>query len=153
MKGTLFFHAPCFDGLVSAALMWDFLETARGWNQMTVRGVNYNIKSKWLSIKPTAKFAVVDFLYHPRATVWVDHHGTTFLNSNSLRSWKRRHSNDLIYDPSAPSCSLLIWQHLRQAFDYRNRRFAPMVKWATRITPCDEARDCRWDMDNNKGSL
>jgi hypothetical protein len=28
---TLFFHYPCFDGLISAVIAWDYLETHQAW--------------------------------------------------------------------------------------------------------------------------
>ncbi|MDE3154299.1 MAG: hypothetical protein KGN76_04315 [Acidobacteriota bacterium] len=132
-NGILYFHAPCFDGLASAVLMWDFLETRRGWTAVSLRGVNYGIRPRWLAIRPARPFAVVDFLYHPRAAVWADHHQTTFLDERMRQSYERRRSDDRVYDPDAPSCASLIWRHLHRAFDYRNDRFAALVEWATRI--------------------
>jgi hypothetical protein len=129
----LYFHAPCFDGLVSGAILWDFLEHEAGWRHVRPRGVNYGIRPWWPSLKPKCQFAVVDFLFHPRATYWADHHATTFLTDHFRRMYESRRSQNLVYDGTAPSCSKLLWEHLKRACGYRNSRFEPMVEWATKI--------------------
>lgn len=130
---NLFFHAPCFDGLTSAALAWDFLETRRDWTKVRPRGVNYGVSSKWLRLPGSTPFAVVDFLYHPRAEFWADHHATTFLTQSLERDFNRRRSRGLVYDRRAPACADLLWRHLWSTYRYRNERFEQVVEWATRI--------------------
>lgn len=129
----LYFHAPCFDGLVTGAMAWTFLEQARGWKRVKPRGVNYGIKPWWITLSPRTEFAVVDFLFHPRAAFWADHHATTFLNDHFRRSFDRRQSPMCVYDPAAPSCAALLATHLKEAFGYGDRRFDAMVEWATKI--------------------
>src|SRR4051812_40216326 len=129
----LYFHAPCFDGLVSAVLAWDFLEQRAGWTRVRPRGVNYGIRPWWPTLRPKAEFAVVDFLFHPRATFWADHHPTTFLTPELARGYAKRASRLLFYDESAPSCSALLWNHLASSAGHRTERFAGMVEWATKI--------------------
>jgi hypothetical protein len=131
--GLLYFHAPCFDGLVSAALAWDFLEQRAGWTRVRPRGVNYGIRPRWPALKPKAEFAVVDFLFHPRAAFWADHHATPFLTPDFEQAYLKRTSPLLFYDAAAPSCSALLWNHLASAGGHRTERFAAMVEWATKI--------------------
>lgn len=132
-RQAIFFHAPCFDGIVSAALMWDFLAEARGWDGVVQRAVNYDQKSAWLALPGREPFAVVDFLYHPRATYWADHHPTTFLTPKLRAHFAAHRSPRLVYDRAAGSCSELLWHHLAKLYRYRNRRFAEAVQWAGRI--------------------
>ena len=67
MRGHIYFHCPCFDGIVSAALASDFLESRQGWHEVSLRGVNYHLKNESLAISLEKPAAVVDFLYHPDA--------------------------------------------------------------------------------------
>ncbi len=46
---TLYFHYPCFDGIVSAALAWEFLETQKGWRVGELCPVNYTVRNTWLA--------------------------------------------------------------------------------------------------------
>ena len=131
--GTLYFHSPCFDGIISAAIFADFLRSAEGWSPVRLQAVNYDKKARWLTLPGPEPFAVVDFLYHPRAAYWVDHHSTTFLSSNLRAHYSRRRNKRILYDRASGSCAELIWHHLLKAFGYRNHRFAEMVRWATRI--------------------
>jgi len=132
-RRLLYFHAPCFDGLVSGAILWDYLEVEAGWKRVKPRGVNYGIRPQWANVNPKSPFAVVDFLFHPRATYWVDHHATTFLNDEFRRVYERRRSDRFIYDRTAPSCSKLVFDYLKRSLGYRNARFEDMVEWATKI--------------------
>jgi hypothetical protein len=133
----LYFHSPCFDGIVSCVLAWDFLETCQGWSVEEIHSVNYDAKASWLSTSLNTKSAVVDFLYHPDADFWADHHGTTFLNEKAKEDFERRRSRWLVYDKRSGSCALLLWKHFADFFGYRNPRYESLVEWAERI---DSAR-------------
>ena len=133
----LYFHSPCFDGIVSCVLAWDFLETSQGWSVEKIHSVNYDAKASWLSTRLNTKSAVVDFLYHPDAQFWADHHGTTFLTEEAKRNFERRRSRWLVYDERSGSCALLLWKHFANSFGYRNHRYERLVEWADRI---DSAR-------------
>jgi len=132
-RPLLYFHAPCFDGLVSAAIAWTFLETRRDWRNVRLRGVDYRVSSRWLRLPAKEPFAVVDFLYHPRAALWVDHHQTTFLTAELERRFKRGHPLDHVYDKRAPACAELLWRRMRTALGPTQAHFAEMVEWATKI--------------------
>jgi len=133
----LYFHSPCFDGIVSGVLAWDLLETQEGWCIEEFHAVNYQSKSEWLSTKLSPNAAVLDFLYHPDARFWADHHSTTFLTEEARREFENRRSRWLIYDKRSGSCALLLWKHFLAAFGYRNQRYQHLVEWADRI---DSAR-------------
>jgi hypothetical protein len=46
--GSIYFHSPCFDGIVSAVLVWDFLDARHGLNQPALRPVNYHLSQMWI---------------------------------------------------------------------------------------------------------
>src|SRR5258706_7178548 len=95
-ESYLYFHSPCFDGIVSCVLAWDFLEATQAWSIREVHAVNYNERPTWLSRKLDSPCAVVDFLYHPEAQFWADHHATSFLNEEVKRDFEQRKSPWLI---------------------------------------------------------
>jgi hypothetical protein len=132
----LHFHSPCFDGVVSAAIASTYLE-ARGYSQFALHAVNYHLKPEWLTTELPQPCAVVDFLYHPTATFWADHHPTTFLSDEAKRHFESRPSPDRFYDSKATSCAVLIWRHWGEALSEYSSHFDPLVRWADRI---DSAR-------------
>ena len=131
---SIYLHYPCFDGLVSAAIAWDFLEGSQGWSPGTVCPVNYGSdqRAKWLTTALPPQSVVVDFLYHPDAFFWADHHATTFLNEEARLAYER-HENDrsLLYDPKVTSCAKLLWEHLAAASSDPGR-YEEMAYWADR---------------------
>ena len=130
MKGTLIFHSPCFDGIASAVLMADFLEGC-GWNNLQFSAANYHLRTTWLSTPLPDQCAVVDFLYHPDARFWADHHGTTFLSDVARADFMSKQPDSaLVYDAAADSCAGLLWRHLHFAFGFRIARHEELVQWA-----------------------
>jgi len=131
-RPELYFHAPCFDGVASAVLALDFLEKRLEWESVRLAPVNYNVK-RWWAWRPLARdAAVVDFLYHPQARFWADHHATSPVPDNLLVSARSGHPF-LAFDPQAPSCALLLQRHLEQHHQHRNRVYDELVGWATKI--------------------
>jgi len=137
LEGHLYFHSPCFDGIVSAVLAWDFLERRLEWTPITLHSVNYDIREGWLDSALEKPCAIVDFLYHPQADFWADHHLTTFLNEDARKDFRTRREPTFVYDDRAGSCAALLWDHLAKAFDHRSAAYAEMVEWANKI---DSAR-------------
>lgn len=133
----LYFHSPCFDGIVSSVLTWDFLESYNGSICENIYAVNYDARASWLSTELETPCAVVDFLYHPQAQFWADHHLTTFLTEEAKKDFDQRKSSWLIYDERSGSCAALLWNHLAASFNYRNQRYKIAVEWADKI---DSAR-------------
>jgi len=134
---SLYFHSPCFDGISSAVLTLDFLERSQDWTFEELRAVNYERRTSWLSIEHRKPFAVVDFLYHPDADFWADHHQTSFLNRSLKQHFEEQNNPDHIYNSKSGSCAKLLWNTLAKRFNHRNSRFAELVKWADKI---DSAR-------------
>ncbi len=137
-SAVLYFHSPCFDGIVSAAIASDFLEGQCRWSFERYCAVDYSQRASWLSRSLEKRSAVVDFIYHPQAAFWADHHSTTFLNAEvEADFYRRREGHALFYDGRFGSCANLLWQTLNDEFDYRNEAYSDMVEWADRI---DSAR-------------
>jgi hypothetical protein len=137
-KGTLYFHSNCFDGLVSAVLTWVFLET-KSWHFQEFLPVNYDLRTTWLSDPLKAPAAVVDFLYHPGADFWVDHHPTTFLTTAAKDDFEKRSTqNCLLYDPRAGSCASLLWKSFHSCIP-NAERYRDAVSWAEKIDTANYA--------------
>lgn len=132
-RATLLFHSPCFDGIASAVITCDFLRSREGWPEPELRHVNYDLKTTWLAERFPQPTAVVDFLYHPDAAFWADHHRTTFLSSEMRLDFERRRGLRILYDSTADSCAGLLWRDLNSNFSYRNDRFTELVIWAEKI--------------------
>lgn len=141
-KDTIVYHAPCFDGLISTVVARDYLENSRGWEISNFIPVKYNLPETWLDEPlPGRNAAIVDFLYHPKAKFWVDHHGTTFLDEKpggkpskaraDYEASVHLNSRTLIYDKTSPSGALLLWNHVKHEVS-DHERFAEMVTWANR---------------------
>lgn len=129
----LYYHSPCFDGIASAVLAIDFLESRSRWRRTVLCPVNYDLRATWLARPLEAPAAVVDFLYHPDAEFWADHHVTTFISQDAKASFERRRGSSLVFDSSADSCAGLLWRHLSNVFGYQNPRYAQLVEWAEKI--------------------
>lgn len=134
---SLYFHSPCFDGIASSVLTLDFLETSQNWTFDELRAVNYDSRTGWLSKKRRRPFAVVDFLYHPDAEFWADHHQTTFLKPSLKQHFEEHQTPYHIYDSKSGSCAKLLWRVFALRFNYQNSRLAELMKWADKI---DSAR-------------
>jgi len=137
VDASLYFHSPCFDGIASSVLSWDYLENTTNWKIKHLYSVNYDSRSKWLSINLEKPSAVVDFLYHPQACFWADHHLTTFLNQEVKRNYEERKDECdkccLIYRTKSGSCTKLLWSHFYTSCKYRNPRYKDLVEWADKI--------------------
>lgn len=134
--GSLYFHSPCFDGIASAVLAWDFLEQRDGWEAPVLHPVTYDVRQTWLEKALDRPAAVVDFLYHQDSTFWADHHLTTFLTDAAQTDFQQqppRRGRILIYDQRADSCAGLLWRRLESDFAHRNPRYAELVQWAEKI--------------------
>lgn len=130
---ALYFHYPCFDGIVSGVLAWLFLEHHKNWRINLFFPVNYDVRKSWLATEFSTPTAVVDFLYHPQATFWADHHLSTFISENARKDFERRKTaGDLIFDGQAKSCASLLWQHIRSRIPDESS-YEEMVSWAAKI--------------------
>lgn len=110
----LYFHAPCFDGIVSAVLLHEFLSHQER-HDIVLHTVNYHLNATWAAGTLEGPAAVVDFLYHPDAQIWFDHHRTSFEPAELKHDYLQRQDPLVVYEPAYPSCSLLIWERLNQS--------------------------------------
>jgi hypothetical protein len=132
-NSTLYFHYPCFDGLVSALLAAEFLETHQGWGVVQLQTVDYVLRDTWLSTDLNGPAAVVDFLYHPQAEFWADHHRTSFLSAEAKEDFEQRKQQfRFLYDPRASSCASLLFRNLRHFLGHKPH-FKEIVQWAEKI--------------------
>jgi hypothetical protein len=135
--GHLYFHCPCFDGIVSAVLVSDFFSAKYGLRDIALHGVNYHLRGQWIETSLAQPSIVVDFLYHPAATFWADHHSTTFLTPQLQSDFERRADAMHVFDAARKSCARLLWNHLDSAFAYQNARFEELVRWADKTDSAD----------------
>lgn len=136
---TIIFHSPCFDGIISCVLAWDLLENDRGWSVRQIRPVNYDARANWLASDIDQSCAVLDFLYHPSAGFWADHHPTTFVTATMEMDYHNRmyrYPQSLLYNPQSGSTAALIWNKFYTFFQSRPRLW-DLKFWADKI---DSAR-------------
>lgn len=128
---TLYLHFPCFDGVVSAVLASEYLARKRGWQTREIVPVDYALQAQWATSELAEPAVVVDFLYHPKAVFWADHHLTSFSSEELKANYLERRSSDILYDPKAMSCAEVLWRRVYRQL--REPRFREMVDWARRI--------------------
>jgi hypothetical protein len=132
-KSTLLFHSPCFDGVASAVIASDFLQRHEQWSDFEFVHVGYDVRETWLRRRLDERTAIVDFLYHPDAEFWADHHSSAFLTDDARHEFESRRSDSFVYDSKADSCAGLLWRHFRESTAYRNDGLAELVAWAEKI--------------------
>lgn len=148
MRYDIYFHND-FDGRASAAVMLDFLRR-RGDDIAHFTPVNYELGPQWrradfferhkLFSGRRYPAIVVDFLYHPKAVIWFDHHPTTF---NAFPRAARAFSRKKIYstrntdlpvfrhwDPAYLSCCRQVLEELKKSFGYKPpKHIEELAKW------------------------
>jgi hypothetical protein len=123
-RGHVYFHAPCFDGVVSAVFAMELLR----WEDPYLHPTGYEVRAHWLEDRLEAPTAVVDFLFHPRAIFWADHHRTTFLNEIAARYHSEHPRPEWIFDPAAGSCAALLFRSFPQLAHHEQ-----LARWADKI--------------------
>ena len=78
--GSLYFHSPCFDGIVSAVLSAELLERVHDWLPLEPRAVNYEVREQWLA--RTMKLSVLSSTCKVVAYFLADH-----LNLATMDCW------------------------------------------------------------------
>ena len=135
-SATIYLHFPCFDGIVSGALAVLFLGKLHGWRFDSINAVNYDLQANWLNTRLPRHSCVVDFLYHPEAEFWCDHHTTTFLNPTLRTDFAARQKTLQIYDQESRSSARLLWNRGAAVLG-PVARLEEMVDWADRIDAAD----------------
>ncbi len=124
----IYFHDD-FDGMVSAVIFFDFFRK-RGDKVGSFNPINYtpSIKKDWANFKFKKPFVLVDFMYHPNADWWFDHHETSFINPDWKKNYKDddRHAFDQIYKSG---CALVL-AHLNKKYKYEApKNIQELVYW------------------------
>lgn len=128
MDYHLYFHDD-FDGPASAAIFVDFFKK-RGGRIISFNPIDYAQISKeaWPKFKFKEPFVMVDFLYHPKAGWWVDHHVTTFTEA----IWRKRFKNDNQhwFNGDFKSCCSLVLDFLKKKHGYKPPKYIEkLAKW------------------------
>lgn len=143
MTYDIFFHND-FDGRASAAVLVNFFKQHKDKVGRLVP-VDYHLKPIWLKPDGLKRIAakakkgkknpiiVVDFLYHPAAAMWFDHHPTTFLK----RTWEDRFkpSETQHFAPEYASACRLVMDALVEYYAYNPpKHIHEMAEW---LDVCD----------------
>lgn len=115
MTYDIYFHDD-FDGVAASAVMLNFLRS-RGDDIKGYFPVTFDIEPKWPRLRFKRPAIIVDFLYHPRAAFWFDHHPTTFLKPE----WRKRFRPTKFcrWNTRYFSCCHLMLDTLAKHFGYR----------------------------------
>lgn len=104
---TLYVHRSCFDGVTSGAVASLILEKLFARSIDRVVPVDYGLRPGWeKQVSPDS--CIVDFLYHPRAAFWWDHHANPFVESSWRVGYHERQGRVIHWNPNAPSCARLV---------------------------------------------
>jgi hypothetical protein len=135
MRLSVLYHANCFDGCASAALIARFLAEREGLRAEEVRytPVQHMAGDPF----PPDAFdgelnACVDFRYSPspRLHWWFDHHASGFPRPEDREHFERERHPQKFWDPAAPSCTGFIARTLRDRFGWTAPELGELVHWA-----------------------
>ena len=129
MKYDIYFHGGCFDGVASAAMLLWFLRQ-RGDDYKKFTPLTHPVDKKWWrALKMKNPSAITDILYHPKASIWFDHHPTTFIE----KKWEEKFRKDdrHVLDTTSPSCTSLIYRHYTKNKNFKiPKHIKDLVRWA-----------------------
>jgi hypothetical protein len=129
---TVYLHFPCFDGVVSAALASEVLRSRSGLLLNALVPVTYELRQNWIQTKLQKPAAIVDFLFHPEADFWADHHATSFVTDAVERKFLGSRGRQFLYDSTAKSCASVIWKNCAGILPDCND-LEELVRWANKI--------------------
>ncbi|HTP50382.1 MAG TPA: phosphoesterase [Anaeromyxobacteraceae bacterium] len=138
----ILYHANCFDGCASAAILGRFFEAREGAALGPIR--EQPVQHHQGDPFPPDAFdadvnAVVDFRYSPspRLDWWFDHHRSAFHRPEWQAEFEKDRSGQKFWDPTAPSCCGFIARVTSERFGFRAPDLDELVRWADII---DSAR-------------
>jgi hypothetical protein len=135
MRGRVLYHANCFDGCASAALLSVFLEAHEGarLSRLEFQPLQHSTGDPFGPHAFDADLnAVVDFRYSPspRLDWWFDHHRSAFQPASLRAHWEADRSGRRFWDPTAPSCTGFVARVARDRFGFEAPALAELVRWA-----------------------
>ncbi|MEK7193665.1 MAG: hypothetical protein AAB652_02645 [Patescibacteria group bacterium] len=126
MLYDIYFHND-FDGRASAAVMRYFL-VRQGDTIGNYIPVNFDIGPRWAGLKFPNPAIIVDFIYHPKATWWFDHHRTSFTRADWQKAFRK--SRFLVWDKDYPSCCHLVIDYLKKNFGFTiPKHLKELARW------------------------
>jgi hypothetical protein len=135
MRARILYHANCFDGCASAALLGRFLQAREGSRLEAIEHLPVQHQAGD-PIPPGALSAdvnaIVDFRYStsPRVDWWFDHHRSAFQPASDRAHFDADRSGQRFWDPTAPSCTGFIARVTRERFGFEAPDLAELVRWA-----------------------
>ena len=132
----ILYHGNCLDGALSAAIFSRYFHDRQDPGaSITYRAMAHG-KDDPFGADHDATLdadvnAVMDFRYSPsrRLTWWCDHHHTAFMEPQHREHFEARGSQQMCFDPAAPSCAGLLTRWLAQQHGYHNPLFADHARW------------------------
>lgn len=130
-----------FDGVASAALLGAWQRFVEPKEPLAFTSVDYgHTDLAWDSdrpkgVLPAERLAIVDFMFHPAAEIYVDHHATAFRSAAALDQFVERRTRyaatvPYYWNSTAPSCAQALAEILPPYF---TRPFAELIVEATMI--------------------
>jgi hypothetical protein len=135
MRARILYHANCFDGCASAALLGRFLQAREGDRLTEIEHLPVQ-HQPGDPIPPGALTAdvnaIVDFRYStsPRLDWWFDHHRSAFQPASDRGHFEADRTGQRFWDPAAPSCTGFIARVARERFGFEAPDLADLVRWA-----------------------
>ncbi len=138
----IYYHAHCFDGVSSAAVMANFLASRFANSDFQFTGLGYSLEHPYknLVLDPDCVNACVDFRFCPDKDMhwWIDHHISAFFSPEDQSLFEERKDPQHIFDPTIRSCVELILSRLASDYQYEpNFKFAEFMRWAAKIDSAD----------------
>jgi hypothetical protein len=125
---SVYFHRD-FDGICSAAVFLAYVRAVHSVSEFELLPVDYDSKAQWGDRTLQRPCAILDFLYHPDADWWFDHHAAAFVR----KDWELQYQPDARHkwEPTYRSCPALVIDSisddtLRSQF---RSRFSEAVRW------------------------
>jgi hypothetical protein len=129
----IYLHKACFDGVASAAIAIWMLQRLKKEELIGMELVDYDVGRSWPMVPLDSGACVVDFLYHPDAVYWWDHHETSFFDAKLQRHYEKRRSATMLWDPNMPSCAGLIANCASQLGERPPSHLLDTVHWADKL--------------------
>ncbi|HEY7723978.1 MAG TPA: phosphoesterase [Anaeromyxobacteraceae bacterium] len=133
MRLKLLYHANCFDGAASAAVLSRFLEGRERLSETAFAPVQHQQGDPF---GPDAfdgdLNAVVDFRFSPSPGLhwWFDHHQSAFQAASDRAAFEADRSGTKFWDPAAPSNTGFMSRVLGERFGWRAPDLEELVRWA-----------------------